>query len=331
MVVPTATLLAACASSSTPGPTGTVVPSTSTAQPTPTPTPDACKFRNDSVHAKQAPLVQVQAPKSAPSEVEQDLLVPCSTVVRVNDTGIADVTFAQAATCELTQDPTTPAQQAKLTTRDPLTVLLRLGGGKVACTLTGTKRITLCGIGTLLADGTTAPVQVVARCDEDPTVTISTYAGTLGWYPAHGTAQRVKLGMQLFYDAATGEGGQNPAGFGPPEDGLFEAQANALGVHPRVPPMLRLAPEISGPDASGIVTTTRGEWAGTDPITVTYQWQGQCDASGSGCSDIPGQTGAKYQTTAADCPNVLVVVTAANRYGKLSQTSQPVPVACSVP
>ncbi len=71
-------------------------------------------------------------------------------------------------------------------------------------------------------------------------------------------------------------------------------------------------PTLSGAAVVGeTLTALPGDWTGA-PLTYTYQWQ-RCDSSGSGCTDIAGQTDAGYEVDGGDLGSTLrVVVTATN-------------------
>jgi hypothetical protein len=59
-------------------------------------------------------------------------------------------------------------------------------------------------------------------------------------------------------------------------------------------------PAVSGlPRQGETLTTSDGVWAGTAPITYSYQWR-RCDPGGQDCVDIPGATSARYTLSADD-------------------------------
>jgi hypothetical protein len=104
--------------------------------------------------------------------------------------------------------------------------------------------------------------------------------------------------------------------------GPVTATSAATGVVAGVAPEDTALPEISG-DAVDFETlsSSDGAWSGTTPISHAYQWR-RCDASGDGCADISGATGAGYTLTSADVGGtVRVVVTATNVAGADSATS----------
>jgi uncharacterized protein YukE len=82
------------------------------------------------------------------------------------------------------------------------------------------------------------------------------------------------------------------------------------------------APSISGLPIDGqTLTATSGEWAGTAPITYTYQWI-SCSSLTGECTPIPGSTSSTYEAGPLDVTNSLEVeVTATNAIGSTSATS----------
>ena len=82
------------------------------------------------------------------------------------------------------------------------------------------------------------------------------------------------------------------------------------------PPVNTAAPKISGTLAIGdTLTVSTGSWSGTQPITISYQWE-RCAANGGDCNYINGATNAGYTITTADAGHRLIVVlTAKNVYG----------------
>ncbi len=88
------------------------------------------------------------------------------------------------------------------------------------------------------------------------------------------------------------------------------------------PPINVTVPMVSGPARPGsILVTTAGEWSGTGPLSLTYQWQA-CDAVEVVCSDLPGEAAPVIRVTAAHLGKRLrVVVTATNPGGLAGATS----------
>jgi hypothetical protein len=84
---------------------------------------------------------------------------------------------------------------------------------------------------------------------------------------------------------------------------------------------------LVGPTISGIVlpgqtlTANDGTWAGTPPITFTYQWL-SCAPLGGGCSEIAGANEFAYTVGSGEIGDSFeVVVTAGNAQGDASATS----------
>jgi hypothetical protein len=88
------------------------------------------------------------------------------------------------------------------------------------------------------------------------------------------------------------------------------------------------APTIAGGLQEGqTLTTSAGEWAGTGPLSYSYQWL-RCSIAGGSCSEIAGATSASYTAGVGDVLSRLaVVVTAANAQGSataMSAETQPI-------
>jgi hypothetical protein len=82
------------------------------------------------------------------------------------------------------------------------------------------------------------------------------------------------------------------------------------------------APAVVGTEQDGALLAAKdGEWAGTNPMTFTYQWQ-RCNSAGASCADIGGATAKIYRAATADVGNRLrVQVTARNAAGSRTATS----------
>ena len=98
------------------------------------------------------------------------------------------------------------------------------------------------------------------------------------------------------------------------------------------PPQATSEPIVTGATTDGATLTTgNGGWTGTGPLDYTYQWQ-RCDADGTGCADIPGETASTYTLTSDDVAGrVRVEVTATNAAGSDSSFSQPTSAVAAVP
>jgi glucose/arabinose dehydrogenase len=83
-------------------------------------------------------------------------------------------------------------------------------------------------------------------------------------------------------------------------------------------------PVVSGIARTGsTLTTTKGSWTGTQPITYTYQWL-SCDSAGNNCTAISGATLATYSVRSADHGHRLRSrVTAQNSVTSVSAMSSP--------
>jgi hypothetical protein len=101
------------------------------------------------------------------------------------------------------------------------------------------------------------------------------------------------------------------------------------GITPPVaaaPPVNVTVPIVRGSARPGsILVATAGEWSGTGPLSLTYQWQA-CDAVEVVCSDLPGEAAPVLRVTAAHLGRRLrVVVTASNPGGLAGATSDATP------
>lgn len=87
-------------------------------------------------------------------------------------------------------------------------------------------------------------------------------------------------------------------------------------------PSIQTEPKISGSAVEGsTLSTDGGSWNGTTPITLHYQWK-RCDAKGNGCANIGGATQSTYLVRHADIGDTIRVrVTATNKDGSASDTS----------
>jgi hypothetical protein len=75
-----------------------------------------------------------------------------------------------------------------------------------------------------------------------------------------------------------------------------------------------------------VLSANPGTWTGTQPISISYQWQ-RCDVNGGNCADVAGATGRDYALTSADVGrSVRVVVHARNLAGTRSLATPPTAV-----
>ena len=90
-------------------------------------------------------------------------------------------------------------------------------------------------------------------------------------------------------------------------------------------------PSISGqPIVGNTLSATPGQWTGTAPISVAYQWQ-RCSSTGANCGPIAGATASNYVVPAGDVGSTLrVAVTASNTAGSATATS-PVTAVVTAP
>jgi hypothetical protein len=92
------------------------------------------------------------------------------------------------------------------------------------------------------------------------------------------------------------------------------------------------APSVSGTPVDGqTLTASTGAWAGTPPLTYSYQWR-SCTLAGGECSDISGATEPTYTAGPTDVGAALeVLVTATSPYGSASAESERVTVLGASP
>jgi hypothetical protein len=97
------------------------------------------------------------------------------------------------------------------------------------------------------------------------------------------------------------------------------------------PPVNMVVPQVTGAVRPGaILVATAGEWTGTGPISLTYQWQ-SCDASEVSCADLPGEATPVLRVSQAHRGRGLrVVVTATNAGGSASAQSDATPIVRTV-
>jgi hypothetical protein len=122
--------------------------------------------------------------------------------------------------------------------------------------------------------------------------------------------------------------------------GVASATSPHTGIVQRpAKPASQSKPSVSGNvSQNGVLHATPGNWSGTQPITLAYQWR-RCDSHGNRCGVIKGATAVDYRLTVADVGHRLRVdVTAKNLFGTTTATSDPTgvvggasPVNTSVP
>jgi len=107
-------------------------------------------------------------------------------------------------------------------------------------------------------------------------------------------------------------------------DGQDTATSNPTAVVTSARPVNTTEPSISGTAAVGNrLQANRGQWAGNQPITYSYQWL-RCSAQGDNCSEIPGANDTEYEVVDSDRGRTLRVrVTARNDRGSTSAISNP--------
>ena len=91
-------------------------------------------------------------------------------------------------------------------------------------------------------------------------------------------------------------------------------------------------PLVSGAPVEGAtLTTTDGEWTGTEPITLSYTWR-RCDVDGFNCVLITGATDSSYTLGADDIGSTIRArVTASNTAGEAGRRSLPTEVVQEAP
>jgi sugar lactone lactonase YvrE len=95
-------------------------------------------------------------------------------------------------------------------------------------------------------------------------------------------------------------------------------------------PVNSAVPSISGKAGDGeVLRAADGQWAGTPPISFSYQWV-RCNAAGVSCNNISGATSTTYTLSSEDVSDtVRVDVTAANEAEESSAHSATTPVVAA--
>jgi PASTA domain len=104
--------------------------------------------------------------------------------------------------------------------------------------------------------------------------------------------------------------------------GSTSAESDTTSIVRARPPSNTSSPVVEGEGRLGaILVAAPGAWSGTAPISYAYQWQ-TCDATGTACSNILGQTGQVMRVTSVETGDLFrVVVTATNVVGSVSAAS----------
>jgi RHS repeat-associated protein len=94
--------------------------------------------------------------------------------------------------------------------------------------------------------------------------------------------------------------------------GTAVASSAATGVVQAVPPAITAVPAITGTATAGqVLTASSGTWAGTTPLTYSYQWQ-DCNSSGGSCVNISGATASTYALASSDVGDAVIVEVSAS-------------------
>jgi hypothetical protein len=113
---------------------------------------------------------------------------------------------------------------------------------------------------------------------------------------------------------------------------LASSSQTQVVAPPPAPPTNTSLPTISGTTQDGqTLSGSTGTWSGTPPFTYAYQWR-RCDTAGTNCVDVTGATGKTYALGPADVGKTIrVAVTATNRGGSTTATSDPTAVVAAAP
>jgi hypothetical protein len=118
---------------------------------------------------------------------------------------------------------------------------------------------------------------------------------------------------------------------------LALALSGAVTAAPAAKPVATAEPDIDGRAEQGrTLTTSRGRWRGTEPISYSFRWVrcgvGGGRPDGSDCGFIMGATRARYEITSADVGSRLRVrVTATNADGATTVASNPTAIVVGPP
>ena len=113
-------------------------------------------------------------------------------------------------------------------------------------------------------------------------------------------------------------------------EGQDTATSNPTSVITAARPVNTAEPSISGTARVGsTLQANRGEWAGEQPITYSFQWL-RCNDKGDNCSELSGANDTSYVVRDADTGRTIRVrVTARNDRGSSSAISNPTGVVGS--
>ena len=119
------------------------------------------------------------------------------------------------------------------------------------------------------------------------------------------------------------------------ENAYGETSANSAeseAVIPVTAPENTGLPSIYGAAQEGqTLEAGEGNWQSEGKVTYAYQWQ-RCNAAGEACANIEGASEPVYVPGASDLANTLrVTVTASNRAGSASATSEPTEAVTQAP
>ena len=138
------------------------------------------------------------------------------------------------------------------------------------------------------------------RCDDDTPQSCTDIAGATG--PTY-TATEADIGKRLRVRVTA----TNPVS-------SAEAESAPTAAVVAIPPANITPPVIDDttPVVGQTLNTTDGTWSGSQPMTITYQWQ-RCAVAGGSCANIAGAAAAAYEVVDADAEKFLrVAVTADN-------------------
>ena len=109
------------------------------------------------------------------------------------------------------------------------------------------------------------------------------------------------------------------------------ATSVALSVQDQPLPQATVLPTVSGTAArTSTLSATPGNWTNS-PTTVALQWQ-RCDADGSGCQPISGQSSSSYLLTLADEGHAITVqVSATNTSGTATANAKATAAVAGIP